>query len=133
MASASTLVKSYGKNLSTRAYLDARSDMPDGLRDIIAIHTLNAGVAPDQTLAIFATMSAVMADEGVFVPTGGVYEIALAFTVLPNTPGRPSYSTTRSQRWESSMWWQMGKNHRRHCGECVGCWCPGAADGAALA
>jgi phytoene desaturase len=87
MTSASTLVKSYGKNLSTRAYLDSRSDMPPGLRDIIAIHTLNAGVAPDQTLAIFATMSAVMADEGVFVPTGGVYEIALALHRLAESAG----------------------------------------------
>ena len=87
MTSASTLVRSYGKNLSTRAYLDSRSDMPAGLRDIIAIHTLNAGVAPDQTLAIFATMSAVMADEGVFVPTGGVYEIALALHRLAENAG----------------------------------------------
>lgn len=87
MASASTLVRSYGKNLSTRAYLDAQKDMPPGLRDIIAIHTLNAGVAPDQTLAIFATMSAVMASEGVFVPTGGVYEIALALHRLAEAAG----------------------------------------------
>ena len=87
MTSASTLVRSYGKNLSTKAYLDSRSDMPAGLRDIIAIHTLNAGVAPDQTLAIFATMSAVMADEGVFVPTGGVYEIALALHRLAENAG----------------------------------------------
>jgi phytoene desaturase len=87
MTSASTLVRSYGKNLSTRAYLNSRSDMPAGLRDIIAIHTLNAGVAPDQTLAIFATMSAVMADEGVFVPTGGVYEIALGLHRLAENAG----------------------------------------------
>jgi len=87
MTSASTLVRSYGKNLSTRAYLDAQKEMPPGLRDIIAIHTLNAGVAPDQTLAIFATMSAVMASEGVFVPTGGVYEIALALHRLAEAAG----------------------------------------------
>jgi len=87
MASASTLVRSYGRNLSTRAYLDGQKEMPPGLRDIIAIHTLNAGVAPDQTLAIFATMSAVMAAEGVFVPTGGVYEIALALHRLATAAG----------------------------------------------
>ena len=77
MAAASKLVSAYGIHLSTRSYLD-HQDMPEGLRDIIAIHTLNAGVAPEQTLALFATMAAVMADEGVFVPTGGVYEIARA-------------------------------------------------------
>jgi phytoene desaturase len=77
MAAASKLVSAYGMHLSTRSYLD-HQDMPEGLRDIIAIHTLNAGVAPEQTLALFATMAAVMADEGVFVPNGGVYEIARA-------------------------------------------------------
>lgn len=87
MTAASTLIRQYGKNLSTRAYLDGRLDMPEGLRDIIAIHTLNAGVAPDQTLAIFATMAAVMADEGVFVPTGGVYEIAVALHRLAEEAG----------------------------------------------
>jgi phytoene desaturase len=71
------LVSTYGRHLSTRSYLD-HSDLPEGLRDIIAIHTLNAGVSPNQTLALFATMAAVMADEGVFVPTGGVYEITRA-------------------------------------------------------
>jgi phytoene desaturase len=87
MGSAGTLVKTYGRNLSTRSYLDSLESMPAGLRDIIAIHTLNAGVAPNQTLAIFATMSAVMADEGVFVPTGGVYEIARALHRLAETAG----------------------------------------------
>ena len=87
MGSAGTLVKTYGRNLSTRSYLDSLESMPAGLRDIIAIHTLNAGVAPNQTLAIFATMSAVMADEGVFVPTGGVYEIARALHRLAEHAG----------------------------------------------
>ena len=86
MAAAGKLVSHYGRHLSTKAYLDHR-DMPDGLRDIIAIHTLNAGVAPDQTLAIFATMAAVMADEGVFVPTGGVYEIARSLHRLAEAAG----------------------------------------------
>ena len=77
MTAVSKLVGTYGRHLSTRSYLD-HQDMPEGLKDIIAIHTLNAGVAPDQTLALYATMAAVMADEGVFVPRGGVYEITRA-------------------------------------------------------
>jgi phytoene desaturase len=87
MTSAGELVKTYGRHLSTKSYLDHQPLMPQGLRDIIAIHTLNAGVAPNQTLAIFATMSAVMADEGVFVPTGGVYEIARALHRLAESAG----------------------------------------------
>ena len=87
MSSASTLISRYGRHLSTEAYLRSQRDMPEALRDIIAIHTLNAGVAPGQTLAIFATMSAVMANEGVFVPDGGVYEIALALRRLAEAAG----------------------------------------------
>ena len=87
MTAASTLVGSYGRHLSTQSYLNHREGMPQGLRDIIAIHTLNAGVAPNQTLAIFATMAAVMADEGVFVPQGGVYEIARALHRLAEKAG----------------------------------------------
>ena len=82
MAAAGKLVSAYGRHLNTRSYLAHRHDLPEVLRDIIAIHTLNAGVSPQQTLALFATMPAVMADEGVFVPVGGVYEIALALQRL---------------------------------------------------
>jgi len=87
MAPAGKLVSSYGRHLSTKAYLDHRLDLPEPLRDIIAIHTLNAGVAPEQTLALYATMPAVMADEGVFVPTGGVWEIANSLHRLAEAAG----------------------------------------------
>ena len=87
MAPAGRLVSSYGRHLSTQAYLDHRDDLPEALRDIIAIHTLNAGVSPDQTLALYATMPAVMADEGVYVPTGGVWEIASALHRLAEAAG----------------------------------------------
>jgi phytoene desaturase len=52
--------------------------MPEGLREVIAIHTLNAGVSPQQTLALYASMPAIMAKDGVWVPEGGVNELPLA-------------------------------------------------------
>jgi phytoene desaturase len=61
--------------------------MPDDVKDVIAIHTLNAGVAPDQTLALFASMAAVMATDGVFVPKGGVYEIARGLEAMARHAG----------------------------------------------
>jgi phytoene desaturase len=61
--------------------------MPAGLREVIAIHTLNAGIAPERTLALYATMPAVMARDGIFVPQGGVYEIALALGRLATEAG----------------------------------------------
>lgn len=72
------LVSNYGFRLSTSAYLKGLKWLPAGLREVISIHTLNAGIAPERTLALYATMPAVMAREGIFVPEGGVYEVALA-------------------------------------------------------
>jgi phytoene desaturase len=74
--------KNYGVRLSTSSYLKHLDWMPEGLKEVIAIHTLNAGIAPERTLALYATMPAVMANEGIFVPVGGVYEIVLALEQL---------------------------------------------------
>jgi phytoene desaturase len=74
--------KNYGVRLSTSSYLKHLDWMPEGLKEVIAIHTLNAGIAPERTLALYATMPAVMANEGIFVPDGGVYEIVLALEKL---------------------------------------------------
>ena len=68
----------YGTRLTTRSFLDGLSWMPEGLREVIAIHTLNAGVSPQQTLALYASMPAIMAQDGVWVPEGGVNELPLA-------------------------------------------------------
>ncbi|MEJ7871866.1 MAG: NAD(P)-binding protein, partial [Rubrobacteraceae bacterium] len=67
------LLKVYGVKLTTRSYLDSLRWMPEGLREVIAIHTLNAGVSPARTPALYASMPAVMARDGVWVPEGGVY------------------------------------------------------------
>lgn len=81
------LLSRYGTKLTTQAYLDSLSWMPDDVKDVIAIHTLNAGVAPDQTLALFASMAAVMSTDGVYVPRGGVYEIAKGLEALARHAG----------------------------------------------
>jgi len=72
------LLSRYGTKLTTRSYLDSLPWLPEGLREIIAIHTLNAGVAPTRTPALYASMPAIMAVDGVFVPEGGVYEVVLS-------------------------------------------------------
>ena len=81
------ITKNYGMRLSTSAYLKGLNWMPEGLREVIAIHTLNAGIAPERTLALYATIPAVMAKDGIFVPQGGVYEIALALGRLATEAG----------------------------------------------
>ena len=76
------LLRLYGRRPTTRSYLDSLSWLPERLREIIAIHTLNAGVGPGRTPALYASMPAVMAEQGVWVPGGGVYEVVLALERL---------------------------------------------------
>ena len=77
----------YGTKLTTKSYLDGLGWLPDGLREVIAIHTLNAGVSPARTPALFASMPAVMATDGVWVPEGGVYEMVMALVRLAARSG----------------------------------------------
>jgi phytoene desaturase len=91
----------YGSRLTTRAYLDGLDWLPDGLREIIAIHTLNAGVSPARTPALYASMPAIMAETGAWVPRGGVFEIVLALTRLAEAAGvdvRTGEAVTRIER-----------------------------------
>jgi phytoene desaturase len=81
------LLKLYGAKPTTRGYLDSLRWLPEGLREIIAIHTLNAGVSPSRTPALYASMPAVMAVDGVWVPRGGVYEIVLSLERLARAGG----------------------------------------------
>lgn len=77
-----SLLARYGTRLTTDSFLKGLQWMPPELRDVVAIHTLNAGVSPRQTLALYASMAAIMATDGVWVPRGGVYEIALGLHKL---------------------------------------------------
>lgn len=81
------LLRLYGARLTTRSYLDSLDWLPEGLREIIAIHTLNAGVGPARTPALYASMPAIMATDGVWAPEGGVYEIVLALAKLARSSG----------------------------------------------
>ncbi len=95
------LLAVYGPRLSTRAYLDSLTWLPEGLREIIAIHTLNAGVSPARTPALYASMPAIMAETGAWVPRGGVYEVTLALQRLADAAGvevRTGETVTRLER-----------------------------------
>jgi len=81
------LLRLYGTRQTTRSYLDNLRWLPEGLREILAIHTLNAGVGPARTPALYASMPAVMATDGVWVPEGGVYEIVRSLERLARSSG----------------------------------------------
>ncbi len=87
LSSVTRLLARYGSKLTTQRYLDSLGWMPPDLKEIIAIHTLNAGVSPDRTLAMYASMAAVMASDGVYVPEGGVYEIVKGLENLARHAG----------------------------------------------
>lgn len=81
------LLRVYGPKLTTRSYLNGLKWLPDGLREVIAIHTLNAGVSPSHTPALYASMPAIMASDGVWAPEGGVYEVVRALKYLARHAG----------------------------------------------
>lgn len=70
------LSRIYGTKLTTASYVNTLEYMPSALKEVIAIHTLNAGVAPEKSLALYASVTASMAIDGIHVPVGGVNEIA---------------------------------------------------------
>jgi phytoene desaturase len=75
LSSVFALLRVYGFRLNTQKYLDSQDYLPEGLKELIAIHTLNAGVSPNQTLPIYASVTAIMASQGILVPAGGVNEL----------------------------------------------------------
>ena len=105
------ITKNYGVRLSTSAYLKGLKWMPEGLREVIAIHTLNAGIAPERTLALYATIPAVMAKDGIFVPEGGVNEIPLALARLATEAGAKIILDTRVSAIAKNSVTADGKNY----------------------
>ena len=81
------MLKVYGTKLTTESYINSLSWMPKGLKEVISIHTLNAGVSPKKTLALYASMTAAMATEGISVPVGGVNEIPLSIAKRAQSAG----------------------------------------------
>ena len=73
--------------LTVKGYLDSLSWLPDGLREIIAIHALDGGAGPRNSPALYAAMPAVIATEGAWVPEGGLYELVLALARLAEAAG----------------------------------------------
>ena len=82
LPSLAKITSRYGLRLTTDSYVKGLKWMPEGLKELISIHTLNAGVSPKDTLALYASMTAIMAVDGISVPVGGVNEIALALARL---------------------------------------------------
>jgi phytoene desaturase len=73
--------------LTAKGYLDSLSWLPDGLKEIIAVHALDGGAGPRNTPALYAAMPAVIAEEGAWVPQGGLHELILALARLAEAAG----------------------------------------------
>lgn len=106
------LLREYGPKLTTRSYLDGLGWMPEGLREVIAIHTLNAGVSPDRTPALYASMPAVITRDGVFVPQGGVYELVAALEKLARNAGVEIRTSEPVEKIEEKRVFTATNEHR---------------------
>ena len=73
--------------LTAKGYLDSLSWLPEGLREIIGVHALDGGSGPRNTPALYAAMPAVIAEEGAWVPQGGLHELVLALARLADAAG----------------------------------------------
>jgi phytoene desaturase len=81
------IFKRYGKNLTAEKFLKNLSWMDEDLKEVIAIHTLNAGIAPKDTSALYVSITAVMSSQGISVPTGGVNQIPQMLKTLAEHAG----------------------------------------------
>ena len=87
LPSVAKIFSRYGKNLTTEKYLKSLTWMDEDLKEVIAIHTLNAGIAPKDTIALYASITAVMGSQGISVPAGGVNEIPQMLAKLATHAG----------------------------------------------
>ena len=85
--------------LTARGYLDSLSWLPEGLREVIAVHALDGGSGPRNSPALYAAMPAVIAEEGAWVPEGGLHELVLALARLAEAAGAELGPASRSSAW----------------------------------
>ena len=95
--------------LTAKGYLDGLSWLPDGLREVIAIHALDGGSGPRNTPALYAAMPAVLAEEGAWVPQGGLHELILALARLAEAAGAELRTGEPVERVEQGRVFAGGK------------------------
>jgi len=95
--------------LTAEGYLDSLTWLPDGLREIIAVHALDGGSGPKNTPALYAAMPAVIAEEGAWVPKGGLYELVLALARLAEAAGAELRTGEPVERVEEGRVFAGGK------------------------
>jgi len=71
------LARVHGLHLTARAYLDSL-ELPELLRESVAIHALNAGIGSSRAPALYASLPALMVQSGLSVPRGGIFELTRA-------------------------------------------------------
>src|SRR5215211_5037536 len=95
--------------LTAKGYLDSLSWLPDGLREVIAVHALDGGSGPRNTPALYAAMPAVIAEEGAWVPQGGLHELILALARLAEAAGAELRTGEPVERVEQGRVFAGGK------------------------
>ncbi len=68
-----------GGSLTVERVLRREGYSSTAFRDALAIHSLNAGLSPKESFSLFASLPALLAKSGVFIPEGGMYELVSLF------------------------------------------------------
>jgi phytoene dehydrogenase-like protein len=97
--------------LTAKGYLDSLTWLPDGLREVIAVHALDGGAGPRNTPALYAAMPAVIAEEGAWVPQGGLHELILALARLAEAAGAELRTGEPVERVEQGRVFAGSKAH----------------------
>jgi phytoene desaturase len=95
--------------LTAKGYLDGLSWLPDGLREVIAVQGVDGGSGPRNTPALYAAMPAVIAEEGAWVPQGGLHELILALARLAEAAGAELRTGEPVERVEQGRVFAGGK------------------------
>ncbi len=68
------LARVHGLHFSASSYLGSL-ELPELLRQSLAIHALNAGIGSSRAPALYASLPALMLESGLSVPRGGIFEL----------------------------------------------------------
>jgi len=68
------LARVHGLHLTARAYLNSL-ELPEIFEESLAIHALNAGIGSRRAPALYASLPALMIENGLSVPRGGIFEL----------------------------------------------------------
>ena len=98
------LARAHFPHFTARTYLESLN-LPPLLLESVAIHALNAGIGSRYAPALYASLPALMCEEGLSVPRGGIFELIRVLKNLCFERGIRIEEGTPVSRVESGKVW----------------------------